>query len=63
MSAGAIRMGRAFVEIGGDPSKLFRSLTQVNRRIGQLGASLRNVGTRMSAATAAMAAPVAESTA
>ena len=59
MSAGAIRMGRAFVEIGGDPSKLFRSLTQVNRRIGQLGASLRNVGTRMTAATAAMAAPVA----
>jgi TP901 family phage tail tape measure protein len=58
VSAGAVRMGRAFVEIGGDPSALFRSLAQVNRRMGQMGANLRQVGARMTAVTAAMAAPV-----
>jgi TP901 family phage tail tape measure protein len=58
VSAGAVRMGRAFVEIGADPAKLFKGLQQANRRIGQFGANLRSVGTRMMAAGAAMAAPL-----
>jgi TP901 family phage tail tape measure protein len=58
MSASAVRMGRAFVEIGADASKLYGTIAQVNKRIGQMGANLRQVGGQMAAAGAALTAPV-----
>jgi TP901 family phage tail tape measure protein len=51
-------MGSVFVEIGARTNKLFKGLSDANRRIGQFGANLRSVGTRMMAAGAAMAAPL-----
>lgn len=58
MSSSAVRMGRAFVEIGADANKLFRGLQQANARIGKFAAGLRSVGTRVMAAGTAMAAPL-----
>jgi TP901 family phage tail tape measure protein len=52
-------MGRAFVEIGADPAKLFKALQQANARIGRFAAGMRSVGTRMMGAGVAMAAPLA----
>jgi TP901 family phage tail tape measure protein len=58
VSASAVRMGAVFVEIGARTNKLFKGLSDANRRIGQFGANLRSVGTRMMASGAAMAAPL-----
>ena len=62
MSSSAVRMGRAFVEIGADPAKLFKALQQANARIGKFAAGMRSVGTRMMGAGAAMAAPIVAAT-
>lgn len=59
MSASAVRMGRAFVEIGADPKKLFAALGKVTRSIGNVGAQMTRLGTRMTAIGAAVAAPAA----
>lgn len=59
MSASAVRMGRAFVEIGADPAKLFRALNEASARIGKFGSQLRSVGTRMMGVGTAMLAPIA----
>lgn len=53
-----VRGGQVFVEIGADPRKLFKALTDLNKSIGKIGASMTNLGTRMTAIGAAIAAPV-----
>lgn len=62
MSAGAVRQGRVFVEIGADPKKLFAALASVNKRIGSIGRSMQQMGTRMVGIGAALAVPVAMAT-
>ena len=58
-SASGIRLGKVFVEIGADPSKLFGALNRLNKRIGAIGQQMTNFGGKMTAAGVAMAAPLA----
>ena len=58
MAAAGIRMGKVFVEIGADSKQFFRAISRVNKRIGQIGQSMRNVGTRMTAIGAGLAVPL-----
>ena len=57
-SAGGIRMGKVFVEIGADASKFFAAVEGINRQVGRIGSSMSKVGTQIMTAGAAMAAPV-----
>jgi TP901 family phage tail tape measure protein len=57
-SASGIRLGKVFVEIGADPSKLFGALNKLNKRIGSIGSSMANFGGRMTALGAGLAAPI-----
>ena len=57
-SAGGIRMGKVFVEIGADASKFFSAVEGINRQVGKIGASMSKVGTQIMTAGAAMAAPI-----
>jgi TP901 family phage tail tape measure protein len=59
MSAGAVRAGGVFVEIGADPRKFFSALTRVNKSLGNMGRSLVSGGGRLVAAGIGMAAPIA----
>lgn len=59
MSAGRVRQGGVFIEIGADPKKFFAAMNRVNQRISRLGGSLRSFGTKVSAAAAGMAVPMA----
>jgi TP901 family phage tail tape measure protein len=59
MSAGAVRAGGVFVEIGADPRKFFSALTKVNKSLGNMGQSLASGGGRLAAAGIGMAAPIA----
>lgn len=58
MAASGIRMGKVFVEIGADPSKLFGTLNRINKRIGRVGAAMQQVGARMAGVGVALAAPI-----
>ena len=62
MSSSAVRMGRAFVEIGADPKKLFSALNKINAQIGKVGRSMSSIGTKLSAVGASIAAPLALAT-
>jgi TP901 family phage tail tape measure protein len=57
-----VRGGQVFVEIGADPRKLFKSLQDLNKHIGKIGAQLQGLGTRMTAFGAALTAPLALAT-
>lgn len=57
MSAGRVRQGGVFVEIGADARKFFATLDRVNKQIGKVGASLAGIGGRMAGLGAGMAAP------
>ena len=57
-SASGIRLGKVFVEIGADPSKLFGALNRLNKRIGSIGREMTNFGGKMTAAGAALAVPL-----
>ena len=57
-SAGGIRMGKVFVEIGADSAKFFAEVNRINKRIGQIGASMSKFGTQMMGMGAAIGAPV-----
>ena len=57
MSAGRVRQGGVFVEIGADARKFFATLEKVNKSVGRVGQSIANVGGRMAGIGAAMAAP------
>jgi len=59
MSAGAVKAGGVFVEIGADPSKFFSALNKVNKSLGNMGRSLASGGGRLTAAGIGMAAPIA----
>lgn len=57
-SAGGIRMGKVFVEIGADSSKFFAAVEGINGQVGKIGASMSKVGSQMMTAGAAIAAPI-----
>jgi TP901 family phage tail tape measure protein len=59
MSAGAVKAGGVFVEIGADPRKFFSALSKVNKSLGNMGRSLSSGGGRLAAAGIGMAAPIA----
>lgn len=54
----SVKAGQAYVEINGDPRKLFATLSKVQRQIGQLGSSVASAGSRMAALGGSMLAPV-----
>lgn len=53
-SAGGVRAGRAYVEIGADPRQLQSALRDIQKGIGQLGRNLQVAGGAMVAAGAAV---------
>jgi len=55
---GAIRAGRAFVELFADDSKLVRGLKRAQLRLRKFGASVRAIGLRMLALSGAAAGPM-----
>jgi TP901 family phage tail tape measure protein len=59
MSAGAVRAGGVFVEIGADPRKFFSALNKVNKSLGNMSRSLASGGGKLAAAGIGMAAPIA----
>jgi TP901 family phage tail tape measure protein len=59
MSAGAIKGGQVYVEIGADPKKFFAALNGLQKRIGQMGSSMTSLGTKMAGLGAATLAPFA----
>ena len=58
MSAGAVKAGGVFVEIGADPRKFFSALGKVNSQIGSLGKSMSSAGTKMAAIGAGVVGPI-----
>lgn len=58
MSAGAVKAGGVFVEIGADPRKFFSALNKVNKSLANMGGSLVSGGGRLAAAGLGMAAPI-----
>jgi hypothetical protein len=56
--AGAIRAGRAFVELFGDDSKLVRVLNQASKRVKAFGTGLMTMGGKMMAGGMSIAAPL-----
>jgi hypothetical protein len=58
MSAGAVRAGGVFVEIGADPAKFFAALKGVNKSIASIGKSMQSAGTKMSALGAGVVGPI-----
>jgi len=58
-ASGAIRAGRAFVELFADDSKLVRGLKAAQAKLKAFGASVRAMGTKMMGIGTAIAAPMA----
>lgn len=52
-----VKAGQAYVEIGGDPRKLFATLGKVQRQIGAMGTAFSAAGRQMMAVGAGLAAP------
>ncbi len=61
-SAGAIRAGRAFVEIFADDSKLQQAVTRASKSLRDFGQAASRMGAGMAAVSAAMLAPMAIAT-
>ena len=59
---GAIRAGRAFVELFADDSKLVRGLKRAAAKLQAFGASVRNMGLKLAALGAAVVTPLLAST-
>ena len=57
-SGGAIRAGRAFVELFADDSKLVRGLKSAERKLKAFGTAVKGIGTKLAAIGAAVAAPM-----
>jgi TP901 family phage tail tape measure protein len=57
-SAGGIRMGGVFVEIGADPAKFFSAMNRVNAGIAKMGKSLVTAGAKAGGVGLAMGAPI-----
>ena len=60
--AGAIRAGRAFVELFADDSKLVRGLRRAERRIKAFGKHISDFGRKLARLGAVLAAPIGLST-
>ena len=60
-NVGAIRAGRAFVELFADDSKLVRGLKAASRKLEAWGKGIRDVGLKLSAAGAAVVTPLVAS--
>ena len=60
--AGAIRAGRAFVELFADDSKLVRGLKRAQAKLKAFGESVRNMGLKLAGLGAAVVAPLIAST-
>jgi TP901 family phage tail tape measure protein len=58
MSATAVRGGQVFIEIGADPKKFFAALSGLQKRIGQMGSALTNLGGKMAGVGTALALPI-----
>ena len=58
MSAGAVKAGGVFVEIGADPSKFFAALKGVNKNIASMGKTMSSAGTKMAAMGAGIVGPI-----
>jgi hypothetical protein len=58
MSAGAVKAGGVFVEIGADPAKFFAALKGVNKSIASIGKAMTTAGIRMSAIGAGAVGPI-----
>ena len=58
MSAGAVKAGGVFVEIGADPTKFFAALKGVNKSIGSIGKAMTSAGTKMAAMGAGIVGPI-----
>ena len=59
MSAGGIKAGGVFVEIGADPRAFFSALNKVNRAIGNMGRAVAGAGARATAIGVGTLAPFA----
>lgn len=59
MSAGSIKAGGVFVEIGADPRKFFAALNRVNKAMGNMGRSLAGAGAKLGGMGVATLAPFA----
>jgi phage-related minor tail protein len=59
MSAGKVRQGGVFVEIGADAKAFFATLSRVNAQIGKAGKSMAMMGARLTAVGTAITAPLA----
>lgn len=57
MSAGRIRQGGVFVEIGADARQFFTALNKVQKEIGKVGQAMTSIGSRMTGIGAALGAP------
>lgn len=60
--AGAIRAGRAFVELFADDSKLVRGLKRAQAKLKAFGESVRNMGLKLAGLGSAIVAPLVAST-
>jgi TP901 family phage tail tape measure protein len=58
-SAQGVRAGRAFVEIGADPRKLFAALKGLERNFRRIGSSATEMGAKITAIGAGIAVPIA----
>ena len=56
--AGAIRAGRAFVELFADDSKLVRGLKRAQAKLKAFGESVRNMGLKLAGLGSAIVAPL-----
>jgi NTP pyrophosphatase (non-canonical NTP hydrolase) len=59
MSAGKVRQGGVFVEIGAEAGKFFATLANVNKQIGQAGKAMAMMGAKLTAVGTAITAPLA----
>jgi len=58
-SAGKVRQGGVFVEIGADAKAFFATLSKVNAQIGKAGKAMAMMGARMTAVGTTITAPIA----
>lgn len=59
MSAGAVKAGGVFVEIGADPRRFFATLNRVNKAMANMGRSLSSAGAKVGGIGVATLAPFA----
>ena len=59
MSAGAVKAGGVFVEIGADPRQFFNALNRVNKALGSMGRAVAGAGAKATAIGVGTLAPFA----